>query len=230
MQTPSTTLHSHQRSIYIYIYVCVIRERISCTFLPAMCITFRIKRHRDDASSSTEIRLKVDTTRSGEECGESSFDVTTYLLVDRPTHPYKQGLLERNRNNLYPKGLGSDRVSLGYYLPAVRFAVCMYLHTCSWHCHVTRAFSFHANARCMRLLCCFWGINRPRLLATTTACLSSFSVSLSAIAIASSSATWIRSSFEERVREKLNFNLIETFSLSRFESKVRIRQTFLRIL
>lgn len=94
-----------------------------------MCITFRIKRHRDDASSSTEIRLKVDTTRSGEECGESSFDVTTYLLVDRPTHPYKQGLLERNRNNLYPKGLGSDRVSLGYYLPAVRFAVCMYVYT-----------------------------------------------------------------------------------------------------
>lgn len=89
----------------------------------------------------------MDTTRSGEECGESSFDVTTYLLVDRPTHPYKQGLLERNRNNLYPKGLGSDRVSLGYYLPAVRFAVC--IHTCSWHCHVTRAFSFHANARCV---------------------------------------------------------------------------------
>lgn len=115
-------------TIYLYIYICVIRERISCTFLPAMCITFRIKRHRDDASSSTEIRLNVDTTRSGEECGESSFDVTTYLLVDRPTHPYKQGLLERNRNNLYPKGLGSDRVSLGYYLPAVRFAVCMYTH------------------------------------------------------------------------------------------------------
>lgn len=203
MQTPSTTLHSHQRSIYIY--VCVIRERISCTFLPAMCITFRIKRHRDDASSSTEIRLKVDTTRSGEECGESSFDVTTYLLVDRPTHPYKQGLLERNRNNLYPKGLGSDRVSLGYYLPAVRFAVCMYLHTCSWHCHVTRAFSFHANARCMRLLCCFWGINR--LLATTTACLSSFSVSLSAIAIASSSATWIR-----RSKREVERNLISIWS------------------
>lgn len=69
--------------------------------------------------------MKVDA----EECGSSSFDVTTYLPVDRPTHPYKQGLLERNRNNLYPKGLGSDRVSLGYYLlPYVCFAVRMHAH------------------------------------------------------------------------------------------------------
>lgn len=74
-----------------------------------------------DASSSIEIRLKADADTTQQKSMASPFDVTTYLPVDRPTHPYKQGLLERNRNNLYPKGLGSDRVSLGCYLPAVRF-------------------------------------------------------------------------------------------------------------
>lgn len=105
-----------------------------------------------DASSSIEIRLKVDTNTTQEKSMASPFDVTTYLPVDRPTHPYKQGLLERNRNNLYPKGLGSDRVSLGCYLPTGRtLHVC--IHTCSWRCHVTRAFSFHANTRCMCSVC-----------------------------------------------------------------------------
>lgn len=105
---------------------------------------------RGDASSSVEIRLKADTNTTQQKSMASPFDVTTYLPVDRPTHPYKQGLLERNRNNLYPKGLGSDRVSFGYYLPAVRFTYA--IHTCSWRCHVTRAFSFHANTRCTCLV------------------------------------------------------------------------------
>jgi len=45
--------------------------------------------------------LKVETT--GESC--EPFDVVAYRSTDRPTHPYKQGLLERNHNNLYRKGL-----------------------------------------------------------------------------------------------------------------------------
>ena len=57
----------------------------------------------------------------------SPFDVTTYLPVDRPTHPYKQGLLERNRNNLYPKGLGRAIAcrSVTTYRP---YASCMHTH------------------------------------------------------------------------------------------------------
>lgn len=91
--------------------------------IPPKRRTFAVKsRRHGDASSSVEIRLKADTNTTQQKSMASPFDVTTYLPVDRPTHPYKQGLLERNRNNLYPKGSGSDRVSLGCYLSAaVRF-------------------------------------------------------------------------------------------------------------
>lgn len=144
-------------------YIYVIRERISGAFLPAMCITLRIKR----------VFVHGDPVEGGRrrECGSSSFDVTTYLPVDRPTHPYKQGLLERNRNNLYPKGLGSDRVSLGSYLPPYVELRCTYACTrvgVTWLEH----FRGVRGAFCAR----FWGINRPRLLATTTACPPSISV------------------------------------------------------
>lgn len=113
-------------SIYTHIYV--IRERISRAFLAAT---------RNNVSHQTRRERRVfvhgDPVKGGRNTQwrerESSFDVTTYLLVDRPTHPYKQGLLERNRNNLYPKGLGSDRVSLGYYLPAVRLHMSLYAYT-----------------------------------------------------------------------------------------------------
>lgn len=113
-------------SIYTHIYI--IRERISRAFLAAT---------RNNVSHQTRRERRVfvhgDPVKGGRNTQwrerESSFDVTTYLLVDRPTHPYKQGLLERNRNNLYPKGLGSDRVSLGYYLPAVRLHTSLYAYT-----------------------------------------------------------------------------------------------------
>lgn len=85
--------------------------------------------------------LKVQLKAAGESC--EPFDVVAYRSADRPTHPYKQGLLERNHNNLYCKGSSSNRVSLGTYLPTV-FHVCM--HMCL-RCHVTRPFSFHAKAK-----------------------------------------------------------------------------------
>lgn len=47
--------------------------------------------------------LKIRLKTAGESC--EPFDVVAYRSADRPTHPYKQGLLERNHNNLYRKGL-----------------------------------------------------------------------------------------------------------------------------
>lgn len=64
--------------------------------------------------------LKIRLKAAGESC--EPFDVVAYRPTDRPTHPYKQGLLERNHNNLYCKGSSGDRVSLGTYLPCSTYA------------------------------------------------------------------------------------------------------------
>lgn len=58
------------------------------------------------------------------------FDVVAYRTADRPTHPYKQGLLERNHNNLYSVRAYKRRLRVARYLPTA-FHVCMHTVTCS---------------------------------------------------------------------------------------------------
>ena len=148
----ATEKQQRRRATVTCILSTIIRRGI-CTFLGAWRIAWRQKPGgRAGAGrrlSSIEIRLKADTQKT--QCRRRAWRVP---LMSRHICRSigRRTLINKGYSKeiaiIYTLRAWAERSRVARLLPTGRtLHVC--IHTCSWRrCHVTRAFSFHANTRC----------------------------------------------------------------------------------